>query len=111
VPAVEVDEPVLRELTKPEVERDRLRREVIVEPAVCLGKSVLNDVGRVQTGGHPRVDADGHHAAKSATVTIEQLTASHVFSTFRTGQQLVRLLVRTPYHDASNADPAIARRI
>ncbi len=62
VVAVSIGEPVPSQSPQPGVEGDRSIAEVSIEPAGGVSQGFLDYVGRVDPGGQPPVETDGHHA-------------------------------------------------
>jgi hypothetical protein len=71
-PAV-VGDLLLGRLAEPEAEGHWPPLEVIVQPAVGLKLGFLDDVGSVDAGPQPAVEAELHGLPQGAAVPVEQL--------------------------------------
>jgi hypothetical protein len=89
VPAVGFHQPLPGNPSQPGVERQRLLPQIIRELSSGLGQRVLHQVGGVQAGGQPAVQAQGHHAPQPRPVVFQQLLPSGRVSLRRLAQQLL----------------------
>jgi hypothetical protein len=64
-----------------------LREEVVVQPAVGLGKGFLDDVGRVHTGGQARVEAHRDHAAQPVPMPDQKCASGRIVPGGRSVEQ------------------------
>ena len=72
VPAVRVDDAVLRQVPQPQVERHVRLLQVLGQPLVGLDEHVLNDVGGVHAARDGRVEPQVDDAAERFAELVEQ---------------------------------------
>ena len=73
VPAVRVDDAVLRQVPQPQVERHVRLLQVLGEPLIGLDQHVLHDVGGIDAAGDGRVEPQVDDAAERLAELAEQL--------------------------------------
>jgi hypothetical protein len=91
VTAALVGQAVEGELPQPRVERQWPLDHVAVEPAVGLGQRLLDDVGRIDAGGQPRVEAQRDHLFEAPAVALEQIPPGRAVAFAGAAEQFLRI--------------------
>lgn len=80
------------------IKRDGAMSEVLVQFLCGFGEGFLDNVGGIETGEEPAVEAHGDHAPQLPAMAIEQLKACGGFSLRSPGEELIGVVCRQIGH-------------